>query len=106
MSFALDIIADSHFEDGVEEINDAFMEFLKGEGQQEVKSAFIMWDMYSRGLPCSNLGGNQTANEKYWENNKALLLAKFIDSYTFLSVSISSLPETVPRHEKLCFSII
>jgi len=42
MSFALDIIADNHFEDGVEEINDAFMAFLKGENQQEVKGAFIM----------------------------------------------------------------
>jgi len=38
-------------------------------------------------------------NGEYWKNNKVLLLAKFIDSYTFLSVSISSLPETVPRHE-------
>jgi len=28
-----------------------------------------------RGLPCSNLDGNQTVNDRYWQNKNVLLLA-------------------------------
>jgi len=41
-----------------------------------------------RGLQCSNPGGNQTSNERYWKAKKVLLFAKFMKSYTFLSVCI------------------
>jgi len=44
-----------------------------------------------RGLQCSNLDANQTANDKYWQNNKVLLLAKYIKLCTFLSACIQSL---------------
>jgi len=56
--------------------------------------------VYARGLQCSNLDGNQTANDRYWQNNKVLLLAKCMKFYTFFSVCIFSLQETVLRHRQ------
>ena len=47
-----------------------------------------------RGLQCSNLDGNQVANDRYWQNKNVLMLAKCMKLDTFLSVCILSLPET------------
>jgi len=49
------------------------------------------------GLQCPNLDGNQTANDKYWQNNKVLFLAKCMKLCTFLSVCIESL-----QYTKIC----
>ena len=62
--------------------------------------------MNIRGLQYSNLDGNQTANDRYWQNNKVLLLAKCMKLYTFLSVCIYSWQETLIRHEQFFFSKI
>ncbi len=41
--------------------------------------------VYTRGLQCFKLNGNQTENDRYLEKNNFLLLAKCLKMYNFFS---------------------